>query len=109
LTRPETLPAWVSQLARPALVLSFLLALAGCTRGPSPEECDQLLDHYTELLVKQENRKASEDEVARLQREARAKAAADREFAKCGNRLSKRQWECAMKAPTVDDVERCLL
>lgn len=84
-------------------------ALIACAPGPSPDECNQLLDHYTELLVRQEKRDATDDEVARARSDARAKAAADRNFAQCGTKLSHRQWECAMKAPSVDDVERCLL
>ena len=94
---------------RSAAITVLASALAACARGPTPDECNQLLDHYTELLVKQEKRDASEDEVARAQREARAKSATDRSFAQCGNKVSRRQWACAMKAPSVDDVERCLL
>ena len=97
----------VGPRAFPALLLATLVA--ACARDPNPDECDQLLDHYTELLVRQGNKDVTDDELGRLKRESRTKAAADREFSQCGNKLSRRQWECAMKAPTVDDVERCLL
>jgi hypothetical protein len=91
-------------------VLGFGLCLStACSRPLSSDECNQLLDHYTELLVRSANKDVSNEDLARLEREARAKAAADQEFARCSVRVSRRQWECAMKAPNVDDVERCLL
>jgi hypothetical protein len=81
----------------------------GCSRPLDADECNQLLDHYTELLAKSLNPGISDEEILRMQKEARAKAAGDPEFARCSSKLSRRQWECAMKAPSADDVERCLL
>jgi hypothetical protein len=90
--------------------LLFVAALSfGCSRPLDADECNQLLDHYTELLVKSTNPTITEEEVLRLQRDARAKAAGDPEFSRCSAKVSRRQWECAMKAPTADDIERCLL
>ena len=81
----------------------------GCSRPLDADECNQLLDRYTELLGKSLNPGISEEEIQRMQRDARAKAAGDPEFARCSSKVSRRQWQCAMKAPTADDVERCLL
>jgi hypothetical protein len=68
-----------------------------------------MLDHYVEVLAQSDGRKASPEEILRLQREARAKAATDPEFLRCTGEVSRRQYECAIKAPSADDVERCLL
>jgi hypothetical protein len=91
-----------------AIASAASLAVA-CSQPLSADECNQLLTHYTELLARSEHKDISDDDVLRMEREARAKAAADREFARCSTKVSRAQFECAMKAPTVDDVERCLL
>lgn len=83
--------------------------LAACGKPLDPDECNQLLDHYTELLVRQQRRGVSDDEVERLKASARLRAAGSEDFARCNSKVSRRQWECAMKAPSVDEVERCLL
>lgn len=95
------------RLSLGAVVLASLLG--GCGRPLDAGECNQLLDHYTELLVRQERRGVSDDEVERSKQSARLKAAGSSEFSKCATKVSRRQWECAMKAPSVDEVERCLL
>ncbi len=85
------------------------VSLCGCSAPLSAPECNELLDRYTEKLVQQKNDEASSESVFRMQREARARASRDPEFAQCANKVSRRGWECAMKAPTVDEMERCLL
>jgi hypothetical protein len=91
------------------LSASCLLLLSACDEHISAEQCTALLDRYVELLVASDGRKSSTEEILRLQREARARAAQDPEFARCTEEVSKQEWECAMRAPTADDVERCLL
>lgn len=83
--------------------------LSSCGEPLAPAECNQLLDRYTELLVREERRTVSDEEVERSKASARLKAAGSHEFAKCSSKVSRRQWDCAMKAPSVDEVERCLL
>ncbi len=90
-------------------VLAVSFAAAGCGRRLSPDECGVLLDHYTERLLRSQNPNLSDEEVSRAEREARAKAAGNAEFFECTNKVSRRQWECAMKAPNPDAIEQCLL
>src|SRR5438552_2469703 len=84
-----------------ALVASALVA-AGCDRKLEKQECVQLLDRYTELLVKDEEPEAAPERIAQAQ--ARARAAAHKEarfdFSSCSSRVARRQYECAMNAPT---------
>jgi hypothetical protein len=47
-------------------------------------------------------------EILKLQGEARARAATDPSFAECPKRVSRRAFECAMQAETVDRMEICL-
>jgi hypothetical protein len=85
------------------------VALAGCQQPLTADECDALLDHYTELLVEKQNGRITNEQLAKVKSEVRAKASASRDFARCSAKVSRRQFTCAMAAPTVDDVERCLL
>lgn len=89
--------------------LSLILACAACEERATAEQCEALLDRYTELLAASEGRQTSAEELLRLQREARLRAAADPEFSRCTEEVSKREIECAMRAPTADEIERCLL
>jgi len=92
------------------LALSSCLCFAfGCSRRLSAGECNELLDHYTELLAHSKNSDLPDPEIERLQSEARKKAAEDPEFLRCSSKVSRSQWDCAMHAPSVDEVERCLL
>lgn len=90
-------------------VCSLLLAVPACAEPLSNDECRQLLDHYTSLLVRQRDRGASDETLERARADAREKAAADPDFRQCSAKVSRRQWSCAMNAPSVDEVERCLL
>lgn len=86
------------------------LTLSGCGRSLEPAECQHLLDHYTELLVLEENPGATPERVAHDQERARAVARKDPrfDFKNCTRKVSRGDFECAMSAPTVDAVERCL-
>jgi len=90
------------------LVASFLV-LGSCSKSLSEDECAQLLDHYTEKVIEQARPSAKPAERAKLVAEARQKAARDPEFARCSERVGRRQFECAIASHSADDVERCLL
>jgi hypothetical protein len=89
-----------------------LLAIPiGCKPGLSDDECGRLLDHYVTLLMREEQPEAGPMEIVRKQLEARRAARQDAryEFGSCSGKVSRRQFDCAMAAPNVDAVERCLL
>ncbi|MBK7584583.1 MAG: hypothetical protein IPI67_30900 [Myxococcales bacterium] len=96
-------------LAFHALAWALVCPLVACGKPLNPDECKQLLGHYTELLVRQEHRGVTDDEVDRLKLSAFGRAAGSPEFARCPNKVSRSQFECAMQAGSVDEVERCLL
>ena len=84
--------------------------LPGCQTKLSRRECELLVDRYVELLLQSRNPDASLAERIRLQAEARARAARDPRFGRCGERISRRAYECAMQeANSADELERCLL
>jgi hypothetical protein len=100
-------------LSRPAVAALAAAAaiLGGCRKPLDAAECDRLLERYTERLVLQEQPHTSPEELAQRKREARELAHHDAvfEFDRCASLIDRRQFECAMNAPTVDDFERCLM
>ncbi len=91
------------------LILLTVPWFVACAEPASPEQCTQLLDRYVERLGNSDGREPSSEEILRLQREARARAAASAEFARCPEHVSKRQYECAMRANSADEIDRCLM
>jgi hypothetical protein len=88
-------------------VLSLLAA--GCGKRLEPEECNLLLDHYVELLLREDRPKSSAAEILRLQLDARHKADKDPAFHECRERVSRRSFDCAMDAEDANRLEQCLL
>ena len=89
--------------------LSLGLVLVSCGRSLSPAECDALLDRYVEKLVGSDRPDTPASEVVELKRRAREKAARDPAFAECKKAVSRKKFDCAMTAETVDRMEICLL
>lgn len=99
-------------MSGPLLALGLLCPLfAACARPLDDKECGRLLDHYTELLVKEEDPSATPEHVAQALEDARRLAASEPRFemAACPKKVGRKSYECAMNAPTVDAVERCLI
>jgi hypothetical protein len=88
-----------------------LLGASGCARPLEASECKQLLDHYTELLAREEDPTTTPERVAQAIDEARKLAERDPrfEFGACPKKIARKSYDCAMSAPTVDTVERCLI
>jgi hypothetical protein len=92
-----------------AWALGVVLLAVSCGRSLSEAECDALLDRYVEKLVGSDRPGTSAGEVIELQRRARRRAGTDPAFAECKSAVSRKKFECAMKAETVDRMEICLL
>ena len=92
-----------------AWLLLLGTATSGCRPALSQDECDQLLERYTDKLIDQTRPSATPGEHAKLISETREAAARDPLFARCALEVSRSQFECAMAAPNVDSIERCLL
>ncbi len=91
------------------LVLAALLApflAAGCSKGPSEEQCKQLLDHLVDLEFKKAGAAASTDamkaELAK-QKQAVSEAKVTEFIETCTKKTSKDRVECALNATELDD------
>jgi hypothetical protein len=82
---------------------------AACARPLSDEECHALLERYVELLVQSDRPEVKADELVRMKLEARKIAAQDPAFSTCRSDVSRRAFECAMRAANADQLEQCLL
>ena len=81
----------------------------GCARGPSDEQCQVLVERYTEQLIRTLEPNLAEGEIRQRVEEARAQVAEQPWLGRCRTRVSRREYECAMKAPNPDEMEKCLL
>jgi hypothetical protein len=89
--------------------VAVLVLATGCSKRLATSECQHLLDHYVELLLRDDRPKSSAGEVLRLQQEARKKAERDPAFVQCSERVSRRSFDCAMDAQDANRLEQCLL
>jgi hypothetical protein len=96
-------------VARRAATLALvLMGGTSCSQRATPADCAALLDRYVELLVREQDPKAHDSEIARQKDLTRAKAAKDAAFASCPAEVSAGSARCAMKAVIVDEFEKCL-
>lgn len=95
--------------ARAALCLFAILPITACASSLTPAECDHLLEHYVELLVRSDRPDVSGEELGRMKREARRKGASDPHFRSCTREVSRKQYECAVAADSADKLEQCML
>ena len=90
------------------LCASALSAVSGCKEKVSQAQCEQLLDHFAELVVKERYADAGPDTVAAERTRERQEAKNADEFRNCTTAVQTKEHECAMKAQTSDALIKCL-
>lgn len=94
-----------------ALVLALSLVIPctpACTKKVTQQQCDQLLDRFAELVVKERFPDAGADQVAKERDRERGEAKADQAFKNCTSEVQASEFQCAMKAPTSEAMIKCL-
>lgn len=88
-----------------------ILLVTSCGQRLSVAECERLLDHYTERLIRSESPSTPAAKVSEKQSLARRLAKTDPafEFDACSEQVTRRQFKCAMAADNVDTIEKCLM
>src|SRR6476620_6353054 len=91
----------------------LLLLAASCSKGPSEDQCKQLLDHLVDLEFKKAGAAASSDtqkaEIAK-QKTAVTDAKSAEFVAQCTKKTSRARVECALAANDIDGdngVSKC--
>ncbi len=105
-------PAKTRTVARVLILTSFACALGygalGCKKKVSQAECNELLDHFAELVVKERYADAGPDVIAFEKERERSEAKRADEFKNCTSEVQTNEHDCAMKAATSDAVIKCL-
>ncbi len=88
--------------------LATTVVILGVRRGErAPAECAPLLDHYVELRMRAAYEKLPPALVEEKQEQSRRAERAAEAMGDCARRLTTETAECALKAPSADELERC--
>ncbi|AKU95864.1 hypothetical protein AKJ09_02528 [Labilithrix luteola] len=90
------------------LLVTSLPAFAACRQKASPQECDQLLDKFAELVVKERFADAGPETIAAERARERSEAKGDDAFKNCTSEVQAAELACAMKATSSEAVIKCL-
>lgn len=99
-------PRVMRRVAAPVLV--FLLGLGGCKKKISQAQCEQLLEHFAELVVRERYADAGAEVIAAERARERQEAMHANEFKNCTSEVQTNEHDCAMKAQSSDALIKCL-
>ncbi len=93
-----------------ALVLVMALGggAAGCKKKVTTAQCDELLDRFAMLVVREKLKDASPEQVKTEQARERSEAQGDDNFKNCTSELSTEDYACAMGAKNAEGFVKCL-
>ena len=90
------------------LAAGAVSGLGGCKKKVSQAQCDQLLDHFAELVVKERYADAGPEAIAAERARERQEAKNADEFRNCPTEVQANEHECAMHAQSSDALIKCL-
>ena len=94
-----------------ALAVVAMIVAAGCSSGPSKDQCQKLVEHLIDLEVAAGGGKAATTDEAKAEQAKQKKAIAAGAAAKfdeaCLHKTPKHVVECALEARTLEDVAKC--
>ena len=80
----------------------------GCSKGPSEEQCKQLLEHLVDLEFKAAGTQATDAQKADIAKQKIEVAKAKPDFVDvCVNKTAKSRVECSLKATDLAGVLKC--
>lgn len=82
--------------------------LGGCKKKITQAQCDQLLEHFAELVVNERFVDAGPVAIAAERERERQEAKRADEFKNCTSEVQANEHDCAMKAASSDAVIKCL-
>ncbi len=95
--------------SRLSVVVAMALGL-GCAspKKLTSQQCDALVDRYTEIALRESFPDASAETIAAQKTQVRGLAQKDAALASCSAQITPAQHACAMAATTPDAFEACL-
>ena len=97
-----------STLAAAAAGWACISLLCGCKPKANQTQCDLLLDRYARLVVAEKYPDATDALYGAERERERSEARGDDAFKNCTSEVSRAEFECAMRAPSADALEKCL-
>jgi hypothetical protein len=88
-------------------LVALVGSAASCKKKVSPKQCDELIEHFAELVVKERFPDAGPDVVAAEKTRERAEAKGD-ELKNCTSEVQPAEYECAMRATTSEALIKCV-
>ena len=83
-------------------------SMASCRKKVSSKQCDELIDKFSELVVKERFADAGPEVVAAERTRERNEAKSDDAFKNCTSEVQANEHECAMKAASSEALIKCL-
>lgn len=77
------------------------LAMGACSNKPSEDTCNKFADHFTDLMIK-----ADEGPAAEITKQVAEGMKPDL-VKNCIEKGTKTEIDCALKATTMDELEKC--
>lgn len=90
------------------VVASAVASGVGCKPKATPTQCDQLIERYAEIVVKEKYPDASAESIKAAQEQVKDEARGDDSFKNCSSEVSRAEFDCSMRAATADAFEKCL-
>lgn len=90
------------------VAIALGLSLSACHKKVTAQQCDELLDRFAELVVKERFPDAGTAVVAEERARERAEAKADAAFKNCPSEVQAGEHACAMKATSSEALIKCL-
>ncbi len=94
-------------MLRAFVLVTAVLFLGGCTKKITQTQCDELLDHFADLVVKEHHADAGADTVI-TERARERQEAKNAEFKNCTSEVQTGELSCAMKAQSSEAIIKCL-
>ena len=85
-----------------------LSSMASCRKKVSAKQCDELLERFSELVVKERMPDAGPEVLTAERARERNEAKSDDAFKNCTSEVQADEHACAMKAPTSEALIKCL-
>jgi hypothetical protein len=83
-------------------------AISACHRKITSQQCNELVDRFAELVVKERMPDAGPEVIATEQARERSEAAHDDSFKNCASQVTATEHSCALKATTSEGLIKCL-